>query len=220
MNKPLQGKNPLFCLTIIGITALSLQSCKKEQEIPNSYKFSEKSKLEIADFRGYPDIWGDYDAETHSGFWLDYEEKIENGKLVLVFTSYSFFSSNDSWFREDSKVESLLKHEQLHFDISEVCCRLMKQKLSTYHFTKKYLSEIEDIYLMGYSDLFGWQHDYDEESEHSINKKGQKHWEEYVAKTLLELSAFAPETLTVKTNVPMTQEELNLTKVVLKAPGE
>lgn len=73
---------------------------------------------------------------------------------------------------------------------------------------------------MGYSDLFGWQHDYDEESEHSINRKGQKHWEEYIAKTLKELEAFAPETLTVKTNVPMTQAELSVNKVVFEAPDE
>lgn len=138
----------------------------------------------------------------------------------MVFTSYCYFSSNDSWFREDSKIESLLQHEQLHFDVSEVCCRLLKQKLLNFHFTKKYRSEINHIYTMGYSDLFGWQHDYDEESEHSINRKGQKHWEEYIAKTLKELEAFAPETLTVKTNVPMTQAELSVNKVVFEAPDE
>lgn len=199
---------------------LTFHSCKKEQEAPSRYKFSEKSKLDLGDFRGYPNIWSEYDAATNSGFTLDYDEKVENGKLVLIFESYAFFDALDSWFREESKTESLLQHEQLHFYVSEICCRRLKQKLSSFPFTKNYTKEINHIYLMAYSDLFGWQRDYDKESEHSINQKGQKHWEEYVAKTMQELAAFAPEQLTVSTNVPITQAELNVNKVVLEVPKE
>ena len=55
------------------------------------------------------------------------------GLRVFGSTAQATFDPNTSWVRNPKTAsEALLRHEQLHFDITEVYARLMRQKLALF----------------------------------------------------------------------------------------
>jgi hypothetical protein len=212
MRIPLRSKicsTHLFILPVFLVGCL-LSSCKKEYKpLPENYKFSEKSVLTWDDFKGIPGMFdGEWAATTCSGIGIDYDCKSENGKLVIVFTAYSFFDPDDSWVRKKSKNNWVLQHEQLHFYVSELNARLLRKSLAEFPFTSNYEKEIASLYYDAVGGRRIMQKKYDDESEHGLNKKMQVWWVKYVTAQLAELQPYASETVTNKTDVPMTDQQL------------
>lgn len=200
----------LYCITGIHLLFL-LPSCKtNHHENPRSYKFSERPKVEWNDFKGYPGLSDKFDAAISSGVGYQYTERIENGKLVLDFNVYAFFDQASSWSNYKEGVPSLLKHEQYHFHISEVWARMLRKTLMGCYLTKNYEHEIWQHYCVNHAYRTVMQDTYDEETNHSLVVEEQQKWEDKVIQLMRELQGYANETFTVKTNIPMTQRELDL----------
>lgn len=201
-------------MSIAFAVIIFLSSCEKEVPFQHQYKFSEKNTIGWEDFKGYPPMFNDYDAQISSGFGYQYESRIENGMLVLDMNVYSFFSPLDTWVRKDSHTDAILAHEQLHYYVSETHARLFRKKLMQFAFTKNYEEEIYELYQTEHIDLNMSQYLYDTESEHSLNKANQKKWMLNIQQQMKGLEPYANESFTIHTKVPMTQQELEFNAVL------
>lgn len=144
-------------------------------------------KLKWEDFKGQPDKTTNLLAMTHAG--IGYEVACNNGELKLKI--YCYFNVTKSWTKETDS-EQLLRHEQVHFDITELYTRMLRKKLSELSDPcGKDIKELDKAYSSIFKACAERQDDYDRESEHSLNEEQQKLWGEKVARELNELNRFA-----------------------------
>lgn len=103
---------------------------------------------------------------------------------------YVRFYCEESWWNPDFRLDEVLEHEQLHFDICELFGRkLYKEVLALRDngkLSKRSIKHIESKLEKQYSD---YQDLYDKETDHSTNGGEQRKWNK---KIKLELAALAP----------------------------
>jgi hypothetical protein len=103
--------------------ALLISAAAQAQE-DNTIYWTEGAKLQFADFKGSKNERG-YDAKTTSTI-----------VPKIAFGDDSFYYKIDCVFKKDKSVikgrnRLTLEHEQGHFDITEICARQIRQRLST-----------------------------------------------------------------------------------------
>ena len=113
--------------------------------------------------------------------------------FVFSSTVKTVFLPQDSWVQNAGKASvTLLRHEQLHFDLTEVHARLLRQKLSTVKLDCQHLNPAFNTLTKNY--FSAWQREegrYDQETNHGLNAEKQKFWETQVRQRLALLEAFA-----------------------------
>lgn len=117
------------------------------------------------------------------------------GCVDYVFSAQvkAVFVPTESWVRDPKRATpALLRHEQVHFDLTEVHARLLRQKLSLIKFDcEKLQPAFNNITKMAF---LTWQREearYDQETNHGLNQPRQQAWEQQVQQRLLQLEAFA-----------------------------
>ncbi|MDP4209568.1 MAG: DUF922 domain-containing protein [Bacteroidota bacterium] len=112
----------------------------------------------------------------------------ENTGKRLTFKVVSYFRKNKSWTR-DTISEILLKHEQGHFDISELYARKLRKFLQNFN-PKQSVQVLESgINLLTLeADVF--QGKYDEETEHGKLKTKQAEWNNLINEELEQLNEY------------------------------
>lgn len=120
-----------------------------------------------------------FDAEI---YWQIFFEK--QGEHWVVFAA---MDETKSWQNDISR--AVLRHEQYHFNIAEVCAReirkaAIEQKLkpATKDFFDMFTSKLNVCNLT--------QKMYDDETDHSKNKEQQKLWQQKIDAQLKQLSTF------------------------------
>lgn len=160
------------------------------QDIEKPWKAAEK--LTWSDFKGKPDFNHPYAAITYSGMSYGFSAEIVRGKVLVTYDVKSFFVANKSWVKKWYLNDNvLLKHEQLHFDITELYARKFRQRLSVKNFTENVKSEIKYIYKEISDEKVKAQKLYDVETDHSKNKIAQKKWQLKIESELQKLINFA-----------------------------
>jgi hypothetical protein len=143
------------------------------------------SKLTWADFNAEPDVDHPYAAITYSGMSYSFSAEVINNQVKVNCIVNCFFIPNKSWVKSEYKSDvELLKHEQLHFDITELYARKFREQLSKMSFTENVKVEISDLYEKITKEKIELQNEYDIETDHSVNVLKQKNWEQ---KILIEL---------------------------------
>lgn len=109
---------------------------------------------------------------------------------VMKFEVQCQFAVTDSWTKNKSS-ESLLQHEQLHFDITEVYARQLRQKLTQQKSLcgsdkRKFNAVVNKVF----ADWKKTQERYDAESKHGLEENKQQQWTNNVATLLQSLEAF------------------------------
>ncbi len=146
--------------------------------------WSETRKLAWEDFQGRPDQSADYVASTNSGITFSYSYSEKNGERELDWTVQSHFYPKLSWYKKDKVSDYILKHEQTHFDITELHARMLRKKLENNRFSKRLKQEIETVYRENENERREMQQKFDSETTHSINREKELVWEVYVAELL------------------------------------
>ncbi|HEX8427135.1 DUF922 domain-containing protein [Hymenobacter sp.] len=120
---------------------------------------------------------------------------VQVGCTDFVFSSSvkAVFLPKESWVRDASKASpELLRHEQLHFDITELHARMLRQKLTLVKLNCQHLNPaFSNLTKAAFS---AWQREearYDQETNHGLNAEKQKFWEAQVQVRLAQLVAFA-----------------------------
>lgn len=147
-------------------------------------QWSESRPLNWSDFQGQPDGAADYVASTNSGISLSYSIGNKNGTWRFDYNVNSNFYPKQSWYRPEAASEYILKHEQTHFDISELHARKLRKKLSELTVTSEVKSEADKLYSESEQLRRAMQQDYDNDSDHSKIKAAEFEWREYVASEL------------------------------------
>ena len=143
--------------------------------------------VQWADFKGQPLSNSREAALTASSIEFSYET---NGVNTIRWQVHSKFFPEMSWSKKDHRNSWILKHEQLHFDITEIYARIMRKRFLEEVHSVKDLPKFKTIAKQVMSDWNKEQNDYDSETKHSINKSKQEEWNQAVAERLDELSAY------------------------------
>ncbi|MCW3106604.1 MAG: secreted protein [Segetibacter sp.] len=167
-------------LILAFICSASLQSFGQQ----NSIIWNERQPLQWTDFAGEVNDSSSFDAESFAEVSYNYEF---NGPKDFNFEVFASFNKNTSWCRKEYQTQSLLKHEQLHFDIAELYAKKLKEAFDNYQYSKNFSNEIHRIFNQKKLEYHLMQHKYDDETNHSLNKERQKDWEQFIYEELSEM---------------------------------
>jgi hypothetical protein len=153
--------------------------------------WSATRRLTIADYLARPRPGDPLAASTSS----DIKANAACRDFVFNGTVQATFDPNTSWFRNPQKAtDALMRHEQLHFDITEVYARIMRQKLAVFA-TKVDCNKLQPAFNNLTKGVYGeWdreQNRYDQETNHGLNAVRQAAWEQQTQARLESLKAFA-----------------------------
>lgn len=153
-------------------------------------------------FKGAPDPADKvHAAVTYAGIDLQVERTKLKGELI--FRARAVFDQQQSWAHPQRQEALILRHEQAHFDITEVYARKLEKKLNALKLRrqdKKIVKQLLDQYTRA---QLATQANYDAQTVHGLHGDQQQAWRELIDRELanpsprLELSP-ARRSLTAK----------------------
>ncbi len=159
---------------------------------PNSEKilWTEGKKLTWEDFRGKPLPNARFAASTNTGIHFKYSYTMEDEGVRVEYSVESFFNPQESWYIPEKVSQTVLNHEQTHFDISELHARILRKRMDSKKFTKNVKTEIETIYIQVETERKVMQKKFDAETEHSLDIEKEIEWEKQIANKLAEYESW------------------------------
>lgn len=167
---------------IIAILTLVSWSGKHENWFENLLFWKDRNDLTWLDFQGNINHHTPHIVAITASSIIHYSG-CQDGKIIYEVNAC--FEKDKSWVRAEGLNDYHLKHEQLHFDITELYARKLRDKLKNTSF-KCHEKEKFDTFVKNH--LVYWQAEqiqYDIDTQHSNNKTEQKKWEDKVKKELL-----------------------------------
>ncbi len=143
----------------------------------NKIAWHKDNQLVWNDYMGNPILNGRYNAE--SSLQISYRLGItgKDDGVKVNFTIQCLFDKSSSWVNPSNKTNTLLEHEQLHFDIAEVYARSLRKKFTEADFsTKNYRRKSTDIFENNFKDYQKFQVIYDRETNHGLKHRQQVIW--------------------------------------------
>jgi hypothetical protein len=151
--------------------------------------WSAKRPLTWADFKARPSSADPLHALTTAniGAQIGCKDYVFSANVQATFTP------TESWVKAPQTASAaLLHHEQVHFDLTEVHARQLRQRLQTLKFDCEHLQPaFNNLMKVAISNWQREQQRYDGETNHGLNLIKQKSWDEQVQRRLNELQAFA-----------------------------
>ncbi len=160
------------------------------EDKPVMLKWEDQRNIQWSDFKAKPNVNSPYDAQVYSGMQYSLSYRFEGPKSELSFDVYSFFNPEMSWSKVEKRSDYLLKHEQLHFDISELYARKLRQALTEYKPSKDPRKDVEKMFDKFNNERKQLQSKYDRETDHSKNKAEQEKWDTFIISELNNYKAF------------------------------
>ena len=167
-------------------------------EIPRPVTFKEikDRKLEWSDFIGKPDyskdyvsllqIYFNYNTDSSYNYALPgqtYEDYVEPN-LVM---SYSI--SSNSWVKLSQATDEILNHEQTHWNIAVMCGLQFEKDVRSKRPWARYnwRMTVDSMFFKMVEGYYKVQNQYDEDTNHGLNKTQQKNWDSKVLFTIEKL---------------------------------
>lgn len=133
-------------------------------------------KLAWKDFKGVVPKNDRAAAVTASGITYQFSSQGTKDTMDIDFKVSTFFYPNKSWYQPHVCDSFILGHEKLHFDISELYARKMRERLEAANFTQNVRAEVKMIYREILEELEAYQDLYDEETNFSRDSMQQSLW--------------------------------------------
>lgn len=154
--------------------------------------WNENSKLSWSDFKGEPNNKIDAVAVTASGITFGYGIQSSSTRGITGFKTevFAHFYPEKSWCKKEEINDYILKHEQLHFDVTELNVRYLREKISKLKVSEDIASILDTYQKEANVNLEKMQEQYDSESNYSINIEGQVKWNTFVKSELNRLEAY------------------------------
>jgi hypothetical protein len=170
----------LLCLPIVAFILLFPEDRK------DILVWDQNRLLNWDDFRGKPQKRFAA-ASTHYDMYKTTEQK---GKEVEVKVE-AVFLCDKSWKKMSWCSQSVLDHEQKHFDIDELYARKLRklikeQKYSSYEEVK---TISDSLYNVIDKEMDIYQDKYDDETDGSMNGEKQREWQKKIDKEIADLSS-------------------------------
>lgn len=174
----------IYCL-LAGIFFVSAQE-EGVEVIPWSLERS----LTWADFKGEVPKDAMASAITASGISYRYSANLMFNEVNLDFEVNCYFYPENSWYKPQLCDSTVLAHEQLHFDITELFARKLRRRLREATFSDNVKAEVRDIYNKILKQLNAYQERYDWETDFSRKTIAQLRWQKMIWN---ELETYSPE---------------------------
>jgi Bacterial protein of unknown function (DUF922) len=145
-----------------------------------------EQQLTWEDFRGVPNGADAFVASTNSGISFTFSYQEINGRASVTYTVRSNFYPKLSWYKPERVSAYILKHEQTHFDISELFARKLRKALSAIKEDPNFRQLAEEKYHAIELQRREMQLRYDKESDHSNMESQEYQWRSFVAQQLKE----------------------------------
>lgn len=171
-------------------TVLSLfifSTCAFAQAESDTIYWSPCYKLKWDDFKGTPDTPSKYGAVSRPGikYYLSANEDSFNVRVIC------FFIKSKSWSKLKSS-DTLLMHEQIHFDIAELFARKLRKAFAEYKFNYATVGkDIDKLFLLNKQERAKMDTLYDKETDFSRNRKQQLLWNKKIKPELDKLKKYA-----------------------------
>lgn len=152
----------------------------------NTFKmqWNENKQLTWSDFKGEPDMGDSFVASTNSGVSFSFSYKVKNGKMTMDYEVTCNFYPELSWYKPDLVSPYILKHEQTHFDISELYARKLRKAMEETSFSNNPKEEVNKLYQNIENARKKLQTKFDFETDHSKIEPVEIQWRRFVAKEL------------------------------------
>ena len=181
----------LFSFSLLLIELLQAPAAKPAPAAAPMITWSATRRLTLADFQARAPTGDPLSASTSSNIKADAACR----DYVFSSTVAATFDPNTSWVRNPKTTsEMLLRHEQLHFDITEAYARIMRQKLRLFAAKancEKLQPGFNNTTRLVYAAWNNEQNRYDQETNHGLNAVRQAAWEKQTAAKLDMLKPFA-----------------------------
>ncbi len=186
-------KNFLPKITLVLVLSICLSFTDQKEE--DKIHWSPSRPLVWEDFKGKPDHSNSDAALTFSE--MNYKFAWANDSATINLECY--FDKTKSWVKADKKTDYLLKHEQGHFDLTEIYFRsLVKQLQGTKFYAKTFQVDVRKL-INTNSDALNKEQDlYDKETNHSIIEAKQHEWDARIASRMKELQSYTALKVSVK----------------------
>lgn len=189
----------IFSISLLGLSSYILKHSvrsSKESVAADRIIWSSSIKLKWEDFRGVSDPLSKYKAMTFSKIHLKHE--LLNDRIILDISCS--FNCSLSWSK-NKKSDSLLAHEQLHFDITELAARKIRKECSQHtsddlSLSSKFIQTTYNYYNAYYRDSVNAG--YDLETDHGIIISKQKEWEKRISEELKTLESYSSTKVVIK----------------------
>jgi len=152
--------------------------------VEEKIEWTKDYQLQWSDFKATTSSGSGYVASTSSGIAYSYSYREVNGKKNIKVTVTCNFYPQKSWYSKKDASDYILKHEQTHFDISELYKRIFKKRIDETQFSDAMKKELEALFYQTEDDRVLMQRKFDSEADHSKNKEKELEWEAYVAQQL------------------------------------
>lgn len=154
-------------------------------------EWSANNQLKWSDFKGPVDRNSDAVAVTASGISFSFSINETNGKYVsFEAIAMAHFYPEKSWYDKTQGNDHILAHEQLHFDITELNVRILRYKISKLKISQSIKQELRQLHQAANTDLATMQHEYDTQTENSMNVEAQIKWSKFVKAELEKFHDF------------------------------
>lgn len=154
-----------------------------EEKIP----WSEDYQLKWSDFKSPTANGSGFVASTSSGIAYSFSSFGDsNGNIEVNVKVTCNFYPKRSWYSKKDASDYILKHEQTHFDISELHARKFRKKIEEINFSDDMNSELEKLFYKFEDERVAFQKRFDKESDHSKKLEKELEWENYIAQQLKE----------------------------------
>lgn len=162
----------LFCFILF-----CYQHIQAQQILVNG---KEKSpQLNWDDFKGKPDHGSPFFAYTYWSVNYAYEAFTIRGDTVKWNVKIILDLTKDSWKKKENLSDSLLNHEQGHFDIGRICASETQRLVNTTVFlrTNNYKEQLQKLVVNTVEKYRKMNAQYDEETDHGKNRTAQLKWD-------------------------------------------
>lgn len=154
----------------------------------NLILYHPEDRLEISDFRGKPDKSSPGVGATYSGITMEMQGQRKNNIMDIAVKLTVYFDRTKSWMKPEGKTESVLAHEQIHFDLTAVKACALAKAIQQEKFTAENVQQrIRALQASHTAELSRLQQAYDKETEHGTIVNKQREWEARVVKQWAEL---------------------------------
>ena len=170
---------------------LSLFLCFATADNEVTMSWREDLKLTWNDFKGEKNSESDAVAVTASGITFSYAVRKSNSRIVgFKARIEADFYPEKSWVVKELADDYILAHEQLHFDITELHVRKLRKQISEVKVSQDLGRVLNTLHLNMNKELADMQHQYDTETNNSIDKVAQAKWITFVAGELKKYDDF------------------------------
>lgn len=159
--------------------------------------WSNDRKLVLDDFQGKAYLHSPYDALSHTAILCVPQVYRDS----VIFNIQAEFNSSKSWINPFALNDTTLNHEQIHFDITELFARKLKESFSNLKLKRGSLRNVYNQTYDNNQNLFeNYQILYDHETDYGRNMEKQKEWTLKIAIELAALEKFKnPEVIILLT---------------------